>query len=91
MTIKKFATDPTDRDNAELLWELKADCCIVSNSTMYLYYRDQWRVIDKKEPHILRTMIGDSIREYFEKQLSITKDGEYTTTLNNLKEICKKT
>jgi len=58
---------------------------------MYLYYRDQWRVIDKKEPHILRTMIGDSIREYFEKQLSITKDGEYTTTLNNLKEICKKT
>jgi hypothetical protein len=63
MTIKKFATDPTDRDNAELLWELKADCCIVSNSTMYLYYRDQWRVIDKKEPHILRTMIGDSIRE----------------------------
>ena len=91
MTIKKFATDPTDRDNAELLWELKADCCIVSNSTMYLYYRDQWRVIDKKEPHILRTMIGDSIREYFEKQLSITKDGEYTTTLKNLKEICKKT
>ena len=36
-------------------------------------------------------MIGDNIREYFEKQLSITKDGEYTTTLNNLKEICKKT
>ena len=91
MTIKKFATDPTDRDNAELLWELKADCCIVSNSTMYSYYGDQWRVIDKKEPHILRPMIGDNIREYFEKQLSITKDGEYTTTLNNVKEICKKT
>ena len=89
-----FPTDPTDRDFAELFWKLAGDCCIVSNNTMYLFYKNQWRVIDKKEPHILRTMIGDTIREYFEKQLSITKDKkdmkEYTTTLNNLKEICKK-
>ena len=73
MTIKKFATDPTDRDYAVLFWELKADCCIVSNSTMYIYYRDQLRVIDKKEPHISRTMIGASIREYFENSCLLQK------------------
>jgi hypothetical protein len=59
--------------------------------TLFLFQFVIKGLIDKKEPHILRPMIGDNIREYFEKQLSITKDGEYTTTLNNLKEICKKT
>lgn len=94
MTAKKFPTEPTDRDYSELFWELKQDCCVVSNSVMYLFYKNQWRIIEKKEPHILRTMIGDTIREYFEKLLTITKDKEdmkeYTATLNNLVEICKK-
>ena len=81
-----FPTDPTDRDFAELFWKLAGDCCIVSSNTMYLFYKNQWRVIDKKEPHILRTVIGMcdwryhfatinyDWKEYFEKQLSITKD-----------------
>ena len=92
MTAKPFSTEPTDRDFSELFWELAGDCCIVSNSTMYLYYRNQWRIIDKKEPHILRTMIGDTIREHFEKQLGNLKDDmkQYATTLNHLNEICKK-
>ena len=92
MTAKPFSTEPTDRDFSELFWELAGDCCIVSNSTMYLYYRNHWRIIDKKEPHILRTMIGDTIREHFEKQLGNLKDDmkQYATTLNHLKEVCKK-
>jgi len=92
MTAKPFSTEPTDRDFSELFWELDGDCCIVSNSTMYLYYRNQWRIIDKKEPHILRTMIGDTIREHFEKQLGNLKDDmkQYAITLNHLKEVCKK-
>ena len=92
MTAKPFSTEPTDRDFSELFWELAGDCCIVSNSTMYLYYRNQWRIIDKKEPHILRTMIGDTIREHFEKQLGNLKDDmkQYAITLNHLKEVCKK-
>jgi len=90
-TAKPFSTEPTDRDFSELFWELAGDCCIVSNSTMYLYYRNQWRIIDKKEPHILRTMIGDTIREHFEKQLGGKDDmKQYAITLNHLKEICKK-
>ena len=92
MTAKPFSTEPTDRDFSELFWELAGDCCIVSNSTMYLYYRNHWRIIDKKEPHILRTMIGDTIREHFEKQLGNLKDDmkQYATTLNHLKEVCQK-
>jgi len=52
MTAEPFPTDPTERDFSELFWELAGDdCCIVSNNTMYLYYKNQWRIIDKKEPH----------------------------------------
>jgi phage/plasmid-associated DNA primase len=94
MTVKIFPTEPTDRDFAELFWELAGDCCIVSNNTMYLYYKNQWRIIDKKEPHILRTMIGDTIREYFENQLKIVKDKEdmkeYKNILDYMKQICGK-
>jgi len=94
MTVKIFPTEPTDRDFAELFWELAGDCCIVSNNTMYLYYKNMWRIIDKKEPHILRTMIGDTIREYFENQLKIVKDKEdmkeYKNILDYMKQICGK-
>ena len=69
MTAEPFPTDPTERDFSELFWELAGDCCIVSNNIMYLYYKNHWRIIDKKEPHILRTMIGDTIRNHFEKIL----------------------
>ena len=89
MTAKPFPTEPTDRDYAELFWGLKGDCCIVSNGGMYVFYKNQWRIIEKKEPHILRTMIGDTVREHFEKILKTVKDKDYISTLNNLKEICK--
>ena len=90
ITAIKFPTEPTDRDFAELFLELAGDCCIVSNNMIYLFYKNQWRLIEKKEPHILRTFICDTIRGHFEDQLKVTKDKEYITTLNNLKEICKK-
>jgi len=94
MTTKQFPTEPTDRDFAELFWDLAGDCCVVSNDTIYVYYRNQWRNINKKDPHILRTMIGNTIREHFEKLLPTLKNKEdmkeYTNTLNHLKEICKK-
>ena len=94
MTAEPFPTDPTERYFSELFWELAGDCCIVSNNTMYLYYRNQWRIIDKKEPHILRTMIGDTIRNHFEKILINVESNGFITKVSNtarfIAELCKR-
>ena len=83
MTAEPFPTDPTERDFSELFWELAGDCCIVSNNIMYLYYKNHWRIIDKKEPHILRTMIGDTIRNHFEKILVKVESNGFITKITN--------
>jgi phage/plasmid-associated DNA primase len=83
MTAKPFPTHPMEKDYSELFWELAGDCCIVSNNTMYLYYKNQWRIIDKKEPHILRTMIGDTIRNHFEKILVKVESNGFITKITN--------
>jgi phage/plasmid-associated DNA primase len=94
MTAKPFPTDPMEKDYSELFWELAGDCCIVSNNTMYLYYKNQWRIIDKKEPHILRTMIGDTIRNHFEKILINVESNGFITKVSNtarfIAEMCKR-
>ena len=94
MTAEPFPTDPTERDFSEFFWELAGDCCIVSNNTMYLYYRNQWRIIDKKETHILRTMIGDTIRNHFEKILINVESNGFITKVSNtarfIAEMCKR-
>jgi len=94
MTAEPFPTDPTERDFSELFWELAGDCCIVSNNTMYLYYKNHWRIIDKKEPHILRTMIGDTIRNHFEKILINVESNGFITKVSNtarfIAEMCKR-
>jgi len=94
MTAEPFPTDPTERDFSELFWELAGDCCIVSNNIMYLYYKNHWRIIDKKEPHILRTMIGDTIRNHFEKILINVESNGFITKVSNtarfIAEMCKR-
>ena len=83
LTKEPFPTAPSEKDYSELFWELAGDCCIVSNNTMYLYYKNQWRIIDKKEPHILRTMIGDTIRNHFEKILVKVESNGFITKITN--------
>ena len=48
MTAEPFPTNPTERDFSELFWELAGDCCIVSNNTMYLYYKISGELLTRK-------------------------------------------
>ena len=88
LTIPMLCDKPTDRDYAVLFWKLSADCCMVTNSTMYLYYKNQWRV--EKELHILRTMVGDTIRGYLQTRLLAAEEEAYGKILTILKDICCK-
>ena len=94
MTAEPFPTAPTEKDYSELFWELAGDCCIVSNNTMYLYYKQQWRIVDKNEPHILRTMIGDTLRVHFQKILINVESSGFITKISDtaryIAEMCKR-
>jgi phage/plasmid-associated DNA primase len=93
MTAEKpFATE-TDKDYVDLFMSLKGDCCIVSNSVIYVFYKNKWRLIEKKDPHILRIMIGDCVRDYLENILKTVKDKdysnkEYLSIIGCLREVC---
>jgi len=94
LTKEPFPTAPTEKDYSELFWELAGDCCIVSNNTMYLYYKNMWRIVDKNEPHILRTMIGDTLRVHFQKILINVESNGIVTKISDtaryIAEMCKR-
>jgi hypothetical protein len=94
LTKEPFPTAPSEKDYSELFWELAGDCCIVSNNTMYLYYKNMWRIVDKNEPHILRTMIGDTLRVHFQKILINVESNGIVTKISDtaryIAEMCKR-
>jgi phage/plasmid-associated DNA primase len=60
-------TGETDAELAQTFQELQGDCCLFVDEVLYVYIENEWRIVDVKNPCVLRHFIRTTLLE----QLSI--------------------